>query len=1162
MASKFTHLHLHTEYSLLDGLSKIGKLVDHIKENDMDSLAITDHGVMYGAVEFYKKAKKEGVKPIIGMEAYTTNINMEERPERAKFKNFHLLLLAKNIEGYRNLMKITSEAHLRGYYYRPRVDHETLAKYSKGLICTSACAQGELAQALIAKDQTEAKKVVKWYCDVFGKDYYLEIQRHHYDEAAKKNDNQELKQSLQEMAENELVINNGIVKISRDMGIPIIATNDAHYIKKEDAVAQDALVCVATGKNVSDIKRLRFIDSPNFFVTTPSEMQNLFKDLPDSIENTTKIAQKCDVELVLNKWFFPKYKLEGKVSEDEEMEKRTWEGIKERVEKVNPEIEERLKYELGIIKDKGYATYFLIVADMARWASDNGIVTNTRGSAAGSLVSYALGIINLNPLDYGLPFERFLTPWRPSPPDIDFDIADDRKEDVVNYLIEKYGEDKVAQICTFGRMMAKAAVRDISRVLGYPYATGDRISKAIPIGSQGFPMSIEKALEISPELAELYKSDGDAKKVIDLARRVEGNARHVSVHAAGVVIAPEALVNFTPIQKEGDRLITQYDMEALDPNVSPNEAVGLLKFDLLGLRNLSILGAAIKIIKETRNEEIELISIPLTNKKTFEMLSRGETMGVFQLSSSGMTKWIKELRPTRIEDLMAMVALYRPGPMAFIPEYISCKRDPSKVKYIDPRMKEYMGMSYGLLIYQEDVLLTAINLAGYSWEEADKFRKAIGKKIPSEMEKQHSKFVQGCIKNGMTEKKAEDLFLLIEKFAAYGFNKGHSASYGRVAYWTAYLKANYPVEYMTALLTAEAGDNEKISEAINECRRMEIKVLPPDINQSGVGFKIDGDQIRFGLSAIKNVGKAAIEAILESRQKGEFVSFADFLARVDGRRVNKKVLESLIKVGAMSAFGGRAALLSSMDELRGRVKNTIDPQQGLFSIEEDKKVKFTSEVSLAEVPEFADEELQNLERQLLGLSLSAKPMSELLGPLSDFATHKISELTIDFPKSENVKIAGVVASVRVVVTKRSAQEMAFVKLQDETGSIDLVVFPKLFASTRAFWVDSKPFLVEGRVDSREDSPNILVESIKTQSDFSSLGSTEDTLFIKIPKNIENEQLKVLKDLLLAYPGEQQVSLVFEGADQAITLPFTITWSERLSRLISEVLEGTPYSGVE
>ncbi|MEK7497314.1 MAG: DNA polymerase III subunit alpha [Patescibacteria group bacterium] len=1153
MASKFSHLHLHTEYSLLDGLSKIDKLVDHIKENDMDSLAITDHGVMYGAIEFYKKAKKAGVKPIIGMEAYTTNINMEERPERGKFKNFHLLLLAKDIEGYKNLMKITSEAHLRGFYYKPRVDHETLAKYSKGLICTSACAQGELAQALIAKDNSEVKKVVKWYGEVFGKDYYLEIQRHHYDEASKKNENQELKRELLEMSENEKIINDGVVKISREMGIPIIATNDAHYIKKEDAVAQDALVCVATGKNVSDIKRLRFIDSPNFYVTTPTQMQELFSDLPDSIENTIKVADKCEIELTLDKWFFPKYKLEGKASEDEEMEKRTWEGIKGRVKEVTPEVKERLEYELGIIKEKGYATYFLIVADMARWASDNGIVTNTRGSAAGSLVSFALGIINLNPLDYGLPFERFLTPWRPSPPDIDFDIADDRKEDVVDYLIKKYGEDKVAQICTFGRMMAKAAVRDIARVLGYPYATGDRISKAIPIGSQGFPMSIEKALEISPELSTLYKNDADAKKIIDLARGVEGNARHVSVHAAGVVIAPEPLTNFTPIQKEGDRLITQYDMEALDPNVSP-EAVGLLKFDLLGLRNLSILGAAIKIIKETRSEEIDLITIPLTNKKTFEMLSRGETMGVFQLSSSGMTKWIKELKPTRIEDLMAMVALYRPGPMQFIPEYIKCKRDPSTVKYIDPRMKEYMGMSYGLLIYQEDVLLSAINLAGYSWEEADKFRKAIGKKIPAEMEKQHGKFVSGCISNGMTEKKAEALFLMIEKFAAYGFNKGHSASYGRVAYWTAYLKANYPVEYMAALLTAESGDNEKISEAINECRRMEIKVSPPDINNSQVAFKIDGVEIRFGLSAIKNVGKAAIEAILESRQKGNFVSFADFLSRVDARRVNKKVLESLIKVGAMSAFGGRASLLSSMDELRGRIKSTVDPQQGLFSAKEDEKVKFSTDIVLNEIPEFSDEELQSLERQLLGLSLSAKPLSELLGPLSGFGTHKISELTIDFPKSEMVKIAGVVTAVRVVVTKRSAQEMAFVKLQDETGIIDLVVFPRLYASTRNFWVDNTPFLIEGRVDAKEESPSILVESIKTKP--------TDTLFVKIPQDIESVKLKNLKELLLSYPGEQQVSLVFEGTDQTITLPFTITWSEGLSRLISDVLEGTPYSGVE
>ncbi len=562
MAKKFAHLHLHTEYSLLDGLSKISDLTSHVKKSGMDSVAITDHGAMYGAIEFYKEVKAQGVKPIIGVEAYTTNVDLKLRPERGKFKNFHLLLLAQNDKGYKNLMKLTSIAHLEGYYYRPRFDRETLAKYSKGLICTSACAQGEVPQALIDDDYSGAKKTAKWFLDVFGKNYYLEVQRHSYEHFVSEIDNQEIKREVTKMAETEEVVNKGLVKLSRELGIPLVATNDAHYIKKEDASAQDALVCISTGKNVSDIKRLRFIDTPVFYITTPKEMTERFTDIPEAVSNTVKIADKCNLEITLDKWHFPKYALtEGKTS-DEELEKIVWNGIRERVKKVTPEIKKRLNYEMKIIEEKGYATYFLIMADIANWAAENGIVTNTRGSAAGSLVSYAMRIININPLKYNLPFERFLTPWRPSPPDIDFDIADDRREEIIHYIGEKYGHDKVAQINTFGRMMAKAAVRDTARVLGYPYSTGDRIAKLIPLGSQGFPMSIDTAMTISKELAELYNEDKDAKKIIDLAKQLEGNVRHVSVHAAGLVIAPEEITNFTPIQSdpEGKRTITQYDM--------------------------------------------------------------------------------------------------------------------------------------------------------------------------------------------------------------------------------------------------------------------------------------------------------------------------------------------------------------------------------------------------------------------------------------------------------------------------------------------------------------------------------------------------------------------------------------------------------------------------
>ena len=1169
MAKKFVHLHVHTEYSLLDGLSKVSSLINHLKELDMDTVAATDHGVMYGIVEFYKKCKKEGIKPIIGMEGYTTNVNHRERPERTKFQNFHLLLLAKDKEGYQNLMKLTSIAHLEGYYYRPRVDRETLAKYSKGLICTSACNLGELPQALIAGNYEEAKKTAEWYLDVFGKDYYLEVQKHEYAKYIPESVNQEIKNELVQMGENEETATKGVVKLSRELGIPLVATNDAHYVRAEDATAQDSLVCIATGKNVSDVKRLRFIDSPTFYIKSPQEMASLFPDLPEAIENTVKIAEKCNVSLTLDKWFFPKYELtEGKTPE-EEIEKRAHEGLKERFSKVTPEIKERLEYELDIIKKKGYSTYFLIVSDVARWAAEHGIITNTRGSAAGSLVSYSLGIVNINPLDYDLPFERFLTPWRPSPPDIDFDIADDRREEVINYIGEKYGHDKVAQICTFGRMLARAAVRDIARVLGYPYSSGDRIAKIIPLGSQGFPMNIAKALLVSPDLKNLYDTDADSKKIIDLARQVEGNARHISVHAAGLVIAPSEITDFTPVQldPEGKKVITQYDMDALDPNVSPGEAVGLLKFDLLGLRNLSILGASIRIVKEARGKDVDLHKIPLNDEKTFKMLSKGDTMGVFQLSGSGMTRYLKELKPTRIEDLMAMVALYRPGPMAQIPEYIERKNTPAKVHYFDPRMKEYLGKSYGLLVYQDDVFTTAINIAGYTWEEADKFRKAVGKKIPAEMDRQKQKFIDGAIKNGMSGEKSEELFKLIEPFSGYGFNKAHAASYGMLAYQTAYMKANYPVEYMTALLTAESNDNEKISAAVNECRRIGVKVLPPDINESDVGFKIvsekdslDGRAIRFGLSAIKNVGQAAIDAILEARDQDKFSSFADFIARVDSRRVNKRVLESLIKVGGLSAFGPRAALLYSIDDIRNKVaRPKAGPgQQDLFA-EGDIKKETIAPLLRSDVSEFTQDELQSLERQLLGFSLSAKPLGELITPFLHEATHKIYEISPHENLGENVRIAAVVTEIKIVVTRASGAEMAFVRVEDDTGSLELVVFPKIFRATRNYWVDYKPLLICGRVDSREETPTILVESIKTGEE---MAEAEKNVFIRVPEEIKREDLGKLKELLVASPGEMSVTLVFAGNSHKITLPFKIAWTEELARQIAEVLEKEAVSGVE
>ncbi len=1142
--NKFVHLHVHTEYSLLDGLSNVSSLISFVKENGMDALAITDHGAMYGVIDFYKEAKKHGVKPIIGMEAYMTDGKMIDKDR----KNYHLILLVKDNEGYKNLMNLTSLAHLEGYYYKPRFDREALRKYAKGLICTSACPLGEIGQALIQDDYKLAKKTAEWFLDVFGQDYYLEIQRHNFDRWVTAAENPEIKRSLATISENAKKTEAGVIRLSRDLGIPIVATNDAHYVNEKDAKAQDALVCIATGKTISDVNRMRYIDTPDFYLKTSEEMGLLFKDLPETLENSVKIAGKCQVEIPLGKWFFPKFDLPEGKTPDDYLRKLAREKLKEKIPNSVKEVLDRLEHELAIICQKGYSPYFLIVMDIVNRANELGIITNTRGSAAGSLVSYVLDITTVNPLTYYLPFERFLNPYRPSPPDIDLDVADNRREEIINYISEKYGKESVAQICTFGRMLARGSVRDTARVLGYPYSVGDRISKLIPMGSQGFPMTIEKALNETPDLKNYYDSDSDAKLIIDLAKQIEGNVRHISVHAAGVVVAPGKLTDLSPVQKEpsGEKIITQYEMHAC-------EDVGLIKFDILGIRNLSILGSAVDIVEKLTAKRVDIRNIPLDDKKTFEMLARGETMGVFQLGGSGMTKYLKDLKPTRVEDLMAMVALYRPGPISQIPEYIRRKHNPKLVKYLDPRMKKFLGSSYGLIVYQDDLLFCALDLAGYTWEEADKFRKAVGKKIPEEMAAQKQKFVLGIKNNGQTEEFAETLWTLFEPFQSYGFNKAHAASYGIIAYQTAYMKANYPVEYMTALFSAEEGDVDKISQAVSECRRMKIKVLPPDINESVFGFTIVEDSqsltkraIRFGLGAIKNVGKAAIEAIISVRKIGIFTSFSDFLARVDARRVNKRVLESLIRVGTLSVFGNRATLLSRMEEIRSKVARpkSLKGQQGLFGAGKNagkivkEKLFFEEKIS-----EFSDEEIEQFERQLLGFSISGKPVSEVIGSLDLKTTHKINEIFPEENLSERVKVAGVIREARVIVTK-SGSEMAFVKIEDPTGVIELVIFPKIYKASKHIWIEGKPVLVSAKVDSRNDTPTLIVESIEIKS-------SSEQVFLTIPKNTSPDQLKKLKLLLTQYSGNQSVILKFENKD--LTLPFKVAWSDALAERIDATL---------
>lgn len=1145
--SKFVHLHNHTEYSLLDGLSRIKKLFAHVKENNMDAIAITDHGTMYGAVEFFKEGKKQEVKPIIGLEGYIT------RDMASKVKdNFHVTLLSKNYEGYKNLMRLTSIAHMEGFYYKPRFSKEILEKHKAGLICFSGCPAAEIPQYLIDDNYTEAKKLTQWYMDTFKDDFYLEIQRHAYDKILPSITDTALRSTLSNVHSENKMVEAGVIKLSRDLGIPLVATNDAHYIKKEDAPAQDALVCIATGKNVTDIKRLRYIDNPDFFVKSPEEMINLFQDLPDAISNTVKIAAKCEVDIPIGAWSFPKYNLPKGKTDAGYLEELTWEALPKKLENVTDIAKERAKYELSVINTKGYAPYFLIVRDMVNWCASNGIITNTRGSAAGSLVSYVLGITTVNPLTYNLPFERFLNPFRPSPPDIDFDISDNRRDDVIKYISDTYGAEKTAQICTFGRMLTKAAVRDIARVLGHPYATGDKIAKLVPLGAQGHPMTFERALNETPDLKTLYESDADTKKIIDLAKAVEGNARHLSVHAAGVVIAPTIITDFAPIQKEtgGEKIITQYEMHAC-------EDVGLIKFDVLGIRNLSILGNAIKIVKDTQNIDIDLHQIPIDGnkdvraKKTFEMLSRGETMGTFQLNGGGMTKFLKELKPTRVEDIMAMVALYRPGPMAVIPEYIARKNDSSLIKFLDPRMEKFLNMSYGLIVYQDDLLFCALDLAGYTWEEADKFRKAVGKKIPEEMAAQKDKLVKGIIEHGQTEAFAEELWKLFEPFQSYGFNKAHAASYGMVAYYTSYMKANFPAEYMNALLSAESSDAVKVSQAVHECRRLGIDVLVPDINESELDFAIRNGAIRFGFSAIKNVGKIAIEIILEARKSGEFITFMDFINRVDSRKVNKRVLESLIKVGAMDKFGKRTALLAAIDVVRAKLSKPKhnNGQSGLFAeTDMEKTSAYVSDSSIIDnsVDDYTDEERENFERDLLGFSISAKPINELLDPFDDEITCKIVDINPEELKGKEVTLAVVIREIRVILTKKNNSEMAFVKAEDTTGSVDVVIFPKLYQDVKNILLDGKVVLITGKVDTREDEVSFLVEKmVEVKHDNSHL--------VTIPADTPKDKLMKLKELFEANSGEDEISLYFEADSKKILAKQKVKWSIELEKEITKVL---------
>ena len=1059
--SNFIHLHTHSHYSLLDGLSKIPDMVRTCKKNGMNALAITDHGNMYGAIELYKEAHKAGIKPIIGVEAYIAERGRSDKEPGVDNRRYHLTLLAKNKQGYKNLMRLVTIANLEGYYYKPRMDKEILREYHEGLICLSGCMGSQLSQAVLAGNNEKAEVFIKEHQEIFGvENYFLEVHCHPH-------------------VENDKKLRDGLIALSKKFNIKLVAGQDSHYLCADDHDAHHTLLAVNTGADVKDSGNFEFPED-DFSLIDEKTALKYFKEVPEAVANSKFVADMCEsYDLELGTAYFPDFPIPEGTTADEVLRELAYKGFESRnLEKTQVYID-RLEYELKIIKQKGYPAYFLVVSDLLKYAKENGIYTNIRGSVAGSLTTYLTGITKVDPITYKLPFERFLNPERPSLPDIDMDYADNRRDEIIAYAKRKYGEDKVAQIGTFGTMMAKGSVKDVARALGYPYAIGDRISSMIPLGSQGTAMTIDHAIKIVPELKAAYKTETDTKRIIDLAKKMEGCVRHISVHAAGVVMAPRPLYEFSPVQLDpkGGNIITQYDMYSI-------EDAGLPKFDFLGIRNLSILALAVNLVKAIHKIKIDIDTIPLNDKLTFELLSKGETMGLFQLNGSGMTRYLKELRPSTIHDINAMVALYRPGPMESIPEYIKRKHNPKAITYLDPRLKDILDQSFGVITYQDDVMMTAIKLAGYSWLEADKLRKAMGKKIPEVMEAEKGKLLEGFVKNGMTEKKAQEFWTLIEPFAAYGFNKAHAASYGLVAYQTAYMKANYPVEYMTAIMTSESGDIEKVAEIIHECEKMGIKVLPPNINESFGGFTvIKGSDhktdrtIRFGFYNIKNLGVDIADSIIEERKKnGKFKSLADFFERINHKNLNKKSVEALAKCGAMDDFvAHRNMIMGNLEKLIAFNKESrgVNAQDSLFGSIGGIEVK----LSLDPQTEATLQEKLTWEKDLLGLYISGHPLDNYKEKIEKFGTliKKIKDGEVKLNTS--ITVATIIEDIRIVTTKNN-DRMAFIKISDYTGTIDAVIFSKLFEANKEILNKDTIIALQGRVTERNGEKSIMIENFK------------------------------------------------------------------------------------
>ncbi len=1057
----FTHLHTHTEFSLLDGLSKIPELVAHAKALGQESLAITDHGAMYGAIQFYQAAKAAEIKPIIGLEAYVSPGSRFDRDAKLRWP-YHLTLLAQNVQGYRNLMKLTSASHLEGFYYRPRIDRELLEQHHEGLIALSACPSGEVMLALREGRDADARKVAGWYSDLFKGRYFVELQEHGQQEFS--------------------ALNPKLVELARGMDLPLVVTNDSHYTFPEQHRAHDTLLCIGTNSTIHDEKRFK-LDSDSFYLRSEDEMRALFPDLPETVENTQRIAEMVDIKLEFGRTMLPDPGVPEGMTAAEYLRQLCEEGLHRRYGSPTDAHVERLRYELDVVRQTGFDEYMLIVRDIATFAKTNGIPMGVRGSAAASIILYCLGVTDIEPLQYGLVFERFLNPERISMPDVDFDFADDRREAVIHYASERYGRDRVAQICTFGTLGAKAAIRDTGRALGVAYGDTDRIARMIP---DELHITIERALETSAELQTAYDAEPQVRDVIDTARSLEGVARHASTHAAGVVISRDPLSEVVPLQRatsskgaddQTSLPTTQYAMGDI-------EKIGLLKLDFLGLTNLTILGKAIELIREDRGEELDLMAIPDGDAAAAELLAAGETFGVFQLESSGMRRYVMELRPQDIRELSAMVALFRPGPMEHIPQYIDVKHHRAEPVYPHDDLAEILDETYGVITYQDQVLQIARRFAGYSLGQADVMRKAMGKKIASVMLEERDRFVQGAMAKGYDQKLAERIFELIEPFAGYAFNKAHAFSYGTIAYQTAYLKAHYPVEYMAAVLMAAGGSQDRIAAAIAECTRLHVPVLPPDVNHSEANFSIEraddgSESIRFGLAQIKNVGSGGVASLIDIRRAdGPFVSLEDFARRVNPRDVNKRVLESLAKAGALDGLGERGGIIGGVDRMlslaqqEARLRETGQSSMfDLFGNEVDTPLP-ALELPAMDVP---SGQLLAWEKELLGTYISEHPFKRAAASLAQWVTAQAAELTEDLSGQEAV-IAGTVVGVRALST-RQGKPFAAVMFEDLSGQAELTIWPDVYEQNRILLVEGNVLMAKVEIRTRGDRLTIAAQEL-------------------------------------------------------------------------------------